>query len=498
MGLLSGSGSMPDENTVIVQVEVENENLLVAVQVARKHQSRAWKELLRDHRNHPSFRTVQDVMKREIGFACSCTGETQEYRITLTRLVDILPDVRTSIARTFSNLQSKGNKARKRKQLKVRMRAKALLYRYLTKEQKWSLRASKSFSFTGKDGHTYEIREFSCNNVTRYENDKPLYQFCVVSNTTIPVYDLMLGQKLMLETDPRAFLDIAVTKHIPSGEIWDSGKHIDNPDVEPPLSYEQKQALWQRAREAEDGPRYVHPNEDYEREQYEDIQRRRTSTLGELFVHDICVNAEARYNALLEGLAFVLNSDQEVVPSFDIPFTVPPIENSDQDACIIKLITGVPAEVYSMLAHVQVHFQTYDLCGIHVLVNPETDVEWSRRDPPVWNRNDTVLGVRKILDDRVPKGRAWYVADAETVGMVAHWYNEPKIGYALFNLNGIAIYEPDYAQEEIVQETSSEEARQESGQAGPKDQEASSEEGSQEGQAGIEEASSEGYQEGEG
>jgi hypothetical protein len=75
--------------------------------------------------------------------------------------------------------------------------------------------------------------------------------------------------------------------------------------------------------------------------------------------------------------------------------------------------------------------------------------------------------------------------------MVAHWYNEPKIGYALFNLNGIAIYEPDYAQEETNQ-ASSEEARQEGGQAGPEDQEASSEE------AGLEEASSEeGYQEGE-
>lgn len=483
MVLLFGSGSMPDENLVTVQVEVENENLLVAVQVARKHQSRAWRELLRDHRNHPSFCTVQDVMKREIGFACSCTGERQEHRITLTRLMDILPDVRTSIQRTFSNFQSKGNKARKRKSLKAQVRAKALLYRYLTREQKWSLRASKSFTLTGKDGHTYEIKEYGCNNVTRHEDGKPQYQFCVVSkyDTPIPVYDLMLGQKLLLETDPRAFLDMAVTKHIPSGEIWDSGKHIDNPNVEPPISYAQKQALWQRAREAEDGPHYVHPNEDYEREQYEDIQRRRErlfGAVGDLFVHDICVNAEARYDALLEGLAFVLNSDQEVVPSFDVPFTVPPIENSDPTACIIKLITGVPAEVYSMLAHIQVHFRTYDLCGIHVLVHPETDAEWSRRDPPIWNRNDTVLGVRKILDDRVPKGRAWYVADAETVGMVAHWYDEPKIGYALFNLNGIAIYEPDHAQE-TVQETSSEEARQ-GGQASSEDQETCFEEDCQE------------------
>ena len=437
--------------------ETLDENLIVAMQVARDHRSQAWKNLLREHREHPSFCTVQDVQKREIGFACLCTGERKEFRITLMSLKEMLPDARTAVARAFHNLQRKGNKARKRKMSKAQVRAKALLYRYLTREQKWSLRAGKSFSVTGKDGHTYEIKEFGCNNVTRYEDGKPLYQFCVISKyeTPIPIYDLMLGQKLMLETDPRTFLDTAVTKHVPSGEIWDSGKHIDNPDVQPPLSYAQRQALNTRG----EPERY----ENFEREQAQEIQRRRDvhfGAVGDLFVHDICVNAEARYDTLdSEGLAFVLNSDLEVVPSFDVPFVVPPIENTETDACIIKLITGVPAEVYSNIAHVQVHFSTHDLCGINVLLNPETDDEWSHLHPPIWNQNGTVLGVRKILDERVPKGRAWYVADAETVGMVAHWYDEPRMGYSVFNLNGIAIYEPPHVQDQ--NQASSQEDNQE-------------------------------------
>jgi hypothetical protein len=347
------------------------------------------------------------------------------------------------VQRAFHSFQRKGNKARKKKAWMALVRSKALLYRYLTKEQKWSLRAEKSFWVKGKDGHKYEVRASGCNNVTRYEEGEPVYRFCVVAkyDFPIPVYDLLLGQKLMLETDTRTFLDTAVTHHLPTGERWHSGKHIDNPDVEPPLSFKQRQA------QLRDGG-----YDTWEREQAEEIERRRNETcglVGDLLLHDICVNEEARYDGQLNGIGFVLNADLEVVPTYDVPFSVPPLENANADECIIKLITGLPAETYPSVAHVQAHFITHDLFGINVLMHPETDTAWVDREMPPWTRGNTVLGVKKILDERVPKGKAWYVADGETVGLVTHWYEEAKKGFCVFNLDGVAVYEPPHAQDQV-------------------------------------------------
>jgi hypothetical protein len=337
-----------------------------------------------------------------------------------------------------------------------------LLYKYLTKEQKWSLRAEKAFRITSKDGHTYEIQAAGNNNVVRFENGRRKYHFCVVSKYEhpIPVYDLMLAQKLSIEADPRSFLDIAVTRDMTTGDLWDNGKHIDNPDVVPSLTYAERQVQYENGNYA-----------NLEREQFNEIERRRnlrTGVLGDLLVHDICLNAVAHYSDGQErGLGFILNADREVVPCFDDPLLVPPLENltnAEVEDCIVKLVTGVPATISAAVAQVQAHFSYHDLCGIHVLLHPDTDGEWSKRDHyPPWVPGAAVLGIRKVLDVRVPKGRAWYVADAETVGLLVHWYEGNKMGFCIFNLHGVAIYDPDHADQEVQEVqgvTSEEEASQ--------------------------------------
>jgi hypothetical protein len=338
------------------------------------------------------------------------------------------------------------------------VRSRALLYRYLTKDQKWNLRAEKSFFVKGKDGHTYEVHAAGTNNVTRYEDGKRKYCFCVVSKYEhpIPVYDLMLAQKLTLETDPRSFLDIAVTRDVRTGDLWDNGKHIDNPDVEPPKTYKER----------------FPTNPNWEGNQAEAIEERRAlvpGIVGDLLVHDICLNTIAQYDTSCHhgftGAGFVINSDREVVPSFDTPIIVPPLDDltpTEVEECIVKLVTGIPALTYAHVAQVQGHFRRFDLCGIHVLMHPETDADWLRRESPPWVPGTSVLGVRKILDVRVPKGRAWYCSDAETLGILVHWYEGNTMGFCIFNHSGVCIYDPDHADQEEVQEgtVTSEEASQ--------------------------------------
>lgn len=90
-------------------------------------------------------------------------------------------------------------------------RARALLHGALTKAQRWELRATKAFTIQGKDKKTYLITEGGSLNVRLIQGGVATHALCVVADHKhpVPVYDLMLTQKLMLETNPEAFWKIA-------------------------------------------------------------------------------------------------------------------------------------------------------------------------------------------------------------------------------------------------------------------------------------------------
>lgn len=432
---------------------------------AKVKQKNEWLDQLQAHRSHPGFRTTQNPHQRTLGFTCTCTEELQSFDIDIVALKRMHHAGRQRAQRIFEADARKGNKARRKKAHKALKRAEALLHRYLTKDQRWSLRAQKSFFVTAKDGHLYEILAAGNNNVVRYdENGKALYRFCIVAKKSIPAYDLMLAQKLLLETNPRSFLDTAVVHNVQTGETWSNGCHIDNPDVVPPDP-------WQRFRREEAGQvrnrvrqvlaqledegmiERIPNNAEHEQLQAIQEQQAKKPCVGDLLIHDMCLATVAKYDNsnlfLGTSLGFVLTADEEVMTSYDYQIEVPPLDNQDTEGRIIKLVTGIPAVGYKSIAHVQRHFEDHDLCALHVLLNPETDAEWSTWGRPAWPTGDRVLGVKKILDERVPKGRAWYVADPETVGMVVYWYEEPQQGYGIFNLDGVAVYEPPGDQESL-------------------------------------------------
>lgn len=103
-------------------------------------------------------------------------------------------------------------RAPKRTDAPVR-RAKALFFRYLTREQKWELRAHKRVTTIGQDGRTYLINAWQGGNVYLVENGAPTTVLCVVPNPAvvdrIPVHDLMLAQKILLESNVAEFLQTA-------------------------------------------------------------------------------------------------------------------------------------------------------------------------------------------------------------------------------------------------------------------------------------------------
>lgn len=176
---------------------------------------------LEEHQAHRTFHTHGWAYSREVGFTCNCSGAEQEWRVSLTRIREMLPDARDSFMRMyeerlrpalgsdFSLPPGMGRRVWRRKVASARRRARSLLHRHLTREQRWDLRGSHSFEVVGQDGRAYQITEGSCNNVFLLEGGERRFRLCVVAKVNIPIYDLMLAQKLMIESDIRSYLKLA-------------------------------------------------------------------------------------------------------------------------------------------------------------------------------------------------------------------------------------------------------------------------------------------------
>jgi hypothetical protein len=104
---------------------------------------------------------------------------------------------------------------RRRHRLKTaaRRRARQLFFRFLTREQKWELRAHQRVTTIGQDGRTYRIHEYQGGNVHLVEDGIPTTTLCVVANPAVvddlPIHDLMLAQKILLESNVAEFLKTA-------------------------------------------------------------------------------------------------------------------------------------------------------------------------------------------------------------------------------------------------------------------------------------------------
>jgi hypothetical protein len=86
-------------------------------------------------------------------------------------------------------------------------RAEMLLIENLSREQFLEWQARRAFSVRSQTGRKYIILCRSTGNVLQVdEHNRILQTFCIVPASSVPIYDQLLMQKLMLECDEYRFL----------------------------------------------------------------------------------------------------------------------------------------------------------------------------------------------------------------------------------------------------------------------------------------------------
>lgn len=103
-----------------------------------------------------------------------------------------------------------------RKKEQANHRARELLLRFLTPEQRQTFEAQGSFDVTVQRGwynkfklRHYRINDQRTNNVQRIVDGEVKEVFCAQPTGKLPLYDVLLAQKLMLEADPATFFSRA-------------------------------------------------------------------------------------------------------------------------------------------------------------------------------------------------------------------------------------------------------------------------------------------------
>lgn len=121
--------------------------------------------------------------------------------------------------RAYTLRQSASERYHKQDQERANDRARKLLLSCLNPNQRLEFEACNMFHVRTRRGETFRIIAKPQHNVFRLEpmhrDDEPLLrkavmEYCLVhQDSRIPVYDLMLAQKLLLETDPEKFVSLA-------------------------------------------------------------------------------------------------------------------------------------------------------------------------------------------------------------------------------------------------------------------------------------------------
>ena len=185
--------------------EIE-ERVYEALKIPRKLRLTVWDAALQEHKKHTGFKVQMHPHTLEYGFTCPCSGTEEEHRIDISCLKSMVPDALHSLQRFYQHHGRVGHKAIKRAWAKADMKAKALLHRYLTREQRFELRATGAFTVQGKDGRSYQV---SRDKGIQVEHLGVTYSLCVHPKETLPSFDALLVLKVSLETDPETLLRTA-------------------------------------------------------------------------------------------------------------------------------------------------------------------------------------------------------------------------------------------------------------------------------------------------
>lgn len=202
---------------------------------------REWGMALREHRRHEQFRVEDWAFNLRVGFSCRCCGDEEVWEgplhgmfgddedVRLFRALHLVarlePDVerRLSIAgATVDEYEAEVARCHRayvdrvagpdalRERQRAHTRAEKLLRGFLTREQWREYRQKKAFHTVGQDGASYRVEVGSSRNVVKVVDGKDVMRYCVVpKGPQVPVPDLMLAVKLMLEGHIDEFMKLA-------------------------------------------------------------------------------------------------------------------------------------------------------------------------------------------------------------------------------------------------------------------------------------------------
>ncbi len=121
--------------------------------------------------------------------------------------------IRASHDRYFAQISE-----RQKKKEACTARAREILLEFLDPEQRAEFEAEKRFRVQGQDGHAYLIEYKAAHNVFRLEGETKVVEYCLVASGYVPIPDLMLTQKILLESDPAPFFAKANVWRIEDGK----------------------------------------------------------------------------------------------------------------------------------------------------------------------------------------------------------------------------------------------------------------------------------------
>lgn len=442
-GALDADEAMLRQRAEAVRLRPLRDQLTAAMTVPRAIRVAYFEQQLREHRNHPEFRLADDPMRRLLGFSCTCGGTETLIQISLMSVRELMPQVLPMFQRIRNRHMNVGVRKVKKEQERANKKARDLLFKHLTRAQKWYFKAYGCIRFRGADGHEYEIEPRGCNNVYKLDAEgQRKMRYCVVfkGHMGLPQFDLMLAQMVTLKVDPEHFHDIAI-----KSEYVDYAAQYPRENLEAARDRLARQHRFQQAiQEGLDNlerNRYTHPEANLRR-QLQDAGRGRP----EILINDLVFRRPEgeehyiEYDTPPQSTAYYLNWDDSIVATCAPRVRVPRLDPDDVDyaQAVATLLRAAACCTYDHYDEVLDHFRTYDLPFTQVLLHPD--------DEPVFV--EVVSRTRWVpfitTDEHVTRGKALCLTSSEFLGVIPHWdadetdpHGRSGIGFAVFNNRGV-------------------------------------------------------------
>ena len=380
-----------------------------------------WWAYYKRHVSHPGFHLDSNIIHLRFRMQCDDCEETPETDLTLTDVKHLSAEERTKVTRIFQHQQSKGRKACKQRERRSSLRARALLCKYLTREQRQQLKGTNAFLVKGQDGNTYEIRYGGHGGVYRLspDNGKPDFSFCIVTHN-VPIYDQMLVQKLLLEKDIYTFMTTAHVTNVVNHTYYPNGLFLVDPTIDV-SQYQREGAIF-----VQGGQHQIVVTNPALPEGFPIIE---DGSFLNVLHHDILPQAYLPVYDAYPSRAYAIGLDQETLfEDVDGSLHVPlhPVETDAPTLFLrfLELLRPRLRQVQS-LEEAQGYFDRQDQRFGAILLHNDTGIE------PDY--------IRTYVDARVPPGIVYCFSEPETLGVHVSRVPTREFGF-LLNRQSVVVY----------------------------------------------------------